>query len=114
MLAETPEMPTPRTDDVAPAVRPDGLPRWLLASVVGAGVLLRWFVIAGPLGGLDSDEAVSALVSREVTHGRFPALIPGLRAGGTLLAYPRALVLTLTGPNGVAAKLCEVVVFAAA
>jgi hypothetical protein len=106
-------MPTPRTDD-APVEPADGLPRWLLASGVGVGVLLRWFVLAGPLGGLDSDEAVSALVSREVTDGRFPALIPGLRAGGTLLAYPRALVLALTGPSSVAAKLCEVAVFAVA
>jgi hypothetical protein len=114
MLAETPEMPTPRTADVSPADTRDGLPMWLLAAVAATGVALRWFVLAGPLGGLDSDEAVSALVSREVSEGRFPALIPGLRAGGTLLAYPRALVLALTGPNVVAAKLCETVVFAAA
>ena len=114
MLAETLEMPTPETDEASPARPHDGLPRWLIAAAAVAGVLLRWFVLAGPLGGLDSDEAVSALVSREVTDGRFPALIPGLRAGGTLLAYPRALVLALTGPNAVAAKACEIVVFAAA
>ena len=89
-------------------------PRWLIAAVVATGVALRWFVLASPLGGLDSDEAVSALVSREISHGRFPALIPGLRAGGTLLAYPRALVLALTGQSSLAAKLCEVAVFAAA
>ena len=114
MLAETPEMPTPPTADLSPADHRDGLPRWLIGAVVATGVALRWFVLAGPLGGLDSDEAVSALVSREVTDGRFPALIPGLRAGGTLLAYPRALVLALTGASSLAAKLCEVVVFAAA
>src|SRR5689334_19051280 len=99
MLAETLEMPTPRTDDVSPAPPREGLPLWLIAAAAVTGVVLRCFVLAGPLGGLDSDEAVSALVSREVTHGRFPALIPGLRAGGTLLAYPRAVVLALTGPN---------------
>ena len=52
--------------------------------------------------------------SREIGDGRFPALIPGLRAGGTLLAYPRALVLALTGQSTLAAKLCEIAVFAAA
>ena len=114
MLAETLAMPTPPTDDVSPAPPRHGLPRWLIAAAAATGVALRWFVLAGPLGGLDSDEAVSALVSREVTHGRFPALIPGLRAGGTLLAYPRALVLAVTGQNDGAAKVCEVVVFAAA
>ncbi|TML19722.1 MAG: hypothetical protein E6G39_01170 [Actinobacteria bacterium] len=107
-------MPTPRPADFSPAEPSDGLPRWLIAAGALVGVALRWFVLAGPLGGLDSDEAVSALVSREVSHGRFPALIPGLRAGGTMLAYPRALVLALTGQSAVAAKLCEVVVFAAA
>ena len=107
-------MPTPRPADLSPAEPSDGLPRWLIAAVAAAGIALRWFVLAGPLGGLDSDEAVSALASREITHGRFPALIPGLRAGGTLLAYPRAVVLALTGPSELAAKLCEVVVFAVA
>ena len=107
-------MPTPRPKDRSPAGHGDGLPPWLIAAVAATGVALRWFVLAGPLGGLDSDEAVSALVSREISHGRFPVLIPGLRAGGTLLAFPRAVVLELTGLNSVAAKMCEIVVFAAA
>ena len=90
------------------------LPRWIVVAGALLGLVLRAFVLRGPLGGLDSDEAVSALVSEEAQHGRFPALIPGLKAGGTLLAYPRAVVLAITGPSAAAAKLCEVAVFAAA
>ncbi|HUP74415.1 MAG TPA: glycosyltransferase family 39 protein [Acidimicrobiales bacterium] len=107
-------MPTPRPTEVSPADRRDGLPPWLIATFAAAGVALRWFVMAGPLGSLDSDEAVSALVSREIQNGDIKALIPGLRAGGTLLAFPRAVVFELTGANTVAAKLCEIAVFAAA
>jgi hypothetical protein len=107
-------MPTPRPTEVSPAGRHDGLPAWLIATFAAAGAVLRWFVMAGPLGGLDSDEAVSALVSHEIRDGDIKALIPGLRAGGTLLAFPRAIVFELTGSNTVAAKLCEVAVFAVA
>jgi 4-amino-4-deoxy-L-arabinose transferase-like glycosyltransferase len=71
-------------------------------------------VLAGPFGGFDSDEAVSALVSTEIRHGNFLALIPGARAGGTLLAYPRAAVFVVFGENALSAKLCEIVVFALA
>jgi 4-amino-4-deoxy-L-arabinose transferase-like glycosyltransferase len=78
------------------------------------GVALRWYVLAGPFGGFDSDEAVSAMVSTEARHGNFLALIPGARAGGTLLAYPRAVVFAIFGNDELAAKLCEVAVFALA
>jgi hypothetical protein len=77
-------------------------------------VALRWFVLAGPFGGFDSDEAVSAMVSTEARDGNFLALIPGARAGGTLLAYPRAVVFAIFGNDELAAKLCEVAVFALA
>lgn len=101
------------TDRARGSTRP-GLPAWLVAAGVLAGVGLRWYVMASPLGGLDGDEGTSALVSSRVRDGEFLAFIPGLRAGGTALAYPRALVLALTGNHAVPAKLCEVAVFAAA
>lgn len=103
------EGPAPAAQDAGP-----GLALWLLVAGALAGIALRWFVLASPLGGFDSDEGVSALISREVSDGRFTAFIPRLKAGGTILAYPRALVLAVTGPSPVVAKLCETAVFAAA
>lgn len=90
------------------------LPKWVVALGAAMGLALRFYVLSSPLGEIDGDEAVSALVSREVLDGRFTALIPGLKAGGTILAYPRAVVIALFGPSTDAAKLCEVAVFALA
>jgi 4-amino-4-deoxy-L-arabinose transferase-like glycosyltransferase len=91
-----------------------GLPLWVLAGFALAGVVLRWYVLQSPIGGLDADEATSSLVSRQILDGKWPAFIAPLERGGALLAYPRALVLALFGPNVVATKLIEVVVYAAA
>jgi len=80
-------MPTP-TADLSPAQPSDGLPRWLIAAGALVGVALRWFVLAGRSAVSTATKAVSALVSREVSHGRFPRSFPG-EGRRTMLAYPR-------------------------
>jgi hypothetical protein len=88
-------------------------PRWLVAIAV-AGAVLRAYVLQSPIGGFDADEATSALVSRQVLDGTFPAFIRPLHHGGTLLAYPRAPLLALFGPSPLLMKLTETVVYALA
>jgi 4-amino-4-deoxy-L-arabinose transferase-like glycosyltransferase len=102
------------TERATPARDPAGLPRAALAAFALAGVVLRWYVLQSPIGGLDADEATSSLVSRQIRHGTFTAFIEPLHHGGTALAYPRAVLLSLFGPSAVAMKLAEVAVYAVA
>jgi predicted membrane-bound mannosyltransferase len=85
-----------------------------LAAIVLAGIVLRAYVLQSPIGAMDADEATSALVSRQVLDGTFPAFIRPLEHGGTLLAYLRAPVLALFGPSPLVMKLVEVAVYAVA
>jgi hypothetical protein len=100
---------TPETN-----ARGTGLPLWLIVAGVAAGLALRLWVLRGPLGAMDSDESVSALVSRQILHGHYFAFIPQLEAGGTLMAWPRALVLWIFGPDRVLTKGIESATFALA
>ena len=85
-----------------------------LAAIALAGIALRAYVLQSPIGAFDADEATSALVSRQVLDGTFPAFIRPLHHGGTILAYPRAPLLALFGPSPLVMKLTETVVYAAA
>ena len=114
MTTDAPAPPNDAGPDVA--ARPDGTglhPLWLGAMAL-AGLVLRIYVLQSPIGGFDADEATSALVSRQVLDGNFPAFIRPLHHGGTILAYPRAPLLALFGPSPLLMKLTEVAVYAAA
>lgn len=91
-----------------------GLPLAVVVVAIVAGLALRLYVLRSPLGGMDSDEAVSALISRELLHGHVYAFLPNLAHGGTLLAWPRAALLCLIGPDRIFTKSLETVVFAGA
>lgn len=91
-----------------------GLPILVVIAGALAGIALRAWLLAGPLGAMDSDESVSALVSAEALHGRFTAFIPDLRHGATILAYPRAPFIALFGRDPVVAKSVEIAAFALA
>lgn len=88
------------------------LPIPLIIAGALAGIAQRAWLLAGPLGAMDSDESVSALVSTEVLDGSFTAFIPNLRHGATLLAYPRAPLVALFGRDPVVAKGVEIAAFA--
>lgn len=85
-----------------------------LAAIALTGVALRAYVLQSPIGAFDADEATSALVSRQVLDGTFPAFIRPLHHGGTILAYPRAPLLALFGPSPLVMKLTETLVYAVA
>ena len=91
-----------------------GLHPTQLAAIALAGIALRAYVLQSPIGAFDADEATSALVSRQVLDGTFPAFIRPLHHGGTILAYPRAPLLALFGPSPLVMKLTETVVYAVA
>jgi hypothetical protein len=105
----------PPVVETAPVGARSGLPALVIVAFVLAGLLLRVYVLHSPIGtGLDADESGAALVSDEILHGDVSAFTEGLRHGGTALAYPRALVLSVVGRDDTAMKLCEVAVFAIA
>lgn len=91
-----------------------GLPILLVIAAAVAGIAQRAWLLAGPLGAMNSDEVVSTMVSTEVLQGRFTAFIPHLSHGATILAYPRAPLIALFGNNPVVTKGVEIAVFALA
>lgn len=83
------------------------------STVVLGGLVHRlWLIVASPLGSLDADEAVTALMAQ-----RFLSLEPsvffwGQHYGGTIDAMVTAPVVWLTGPSVAGPKLVAVAFFA--
>lgn len=82
--------------------------------MLAAGLGLRLWVLASPLGGLDSDEAVTALIAEDMLDGSFSAFYWDQDYGGTLDSIVTAPVLAVFGSSTVAVKLVMVCFHAAA
>jgi len=82
--------------------------RWTLALVllglIGA-VWLRVWILAGPLGAVDQDEAVSGLMARHFLHGDLSVFFWGQNYGGSQEAMASAVSFALLGANGMALKV---------
>ena len=70
-----------------------------------AGVALRVWVLASPLGAADLDEATVGLQAQAFLDGRFEAFFRGQDYGGTAETGLVALVFAVLGPGRVALKL---------
>ena len=90
--------------------------RWtaLLASGAAAGVALRAWVLASPIGGLDADEAVWGLMARHLGDGELPTFFWGQAYGGTHETFLTAAVFALAGSGTIAVRAVPMVLSAAA
>jgi hypothetical protein len=76
------------------------VPALVVASLVLAGALMRWWVAAHPMGTLSSDGAVIGLMAlRILHHGQFTAFMWGQAYGGGLEALLTAVVFFVAGPG---------------
>ncbi len=82
-------------------------PLALVPAMVG-GLLLRWWMLASPIGGLDSDEAVGLMIAEDYLDGEITVFYWGQSYGGTLESILTAPVFAVTGPSVVAAKVVAV------
>src|SRR5205085_3756775 len=68
--------------------------RWYRATVIGAvaaGIALRVWLLRGPTGALDSDEAIVGLMARHIVHQhQFTTFYWGQHYGGSLTAVVMA------------------------
>ena len=79
----------------------------MLAAQVGLvafGVAARLWILARPMGALDSDEAVIGLMARQILHGQLPTFFWGQSYGGSHEAILAAALFALVGPSTLALK----------
>jgi 4-amino-4-deoxy-L-arabinose transferase-like glycosyltransferase len=86
----------------------------LLVGGIAAGVALRVWVLASPLGGFDADEAVWGLMARHLLDGELPTFFWGQAYGGTLETFLTAPVFALFGSSILALRVVPIVLFAVA
>lgn len=96
------------------AVRRPALLTAVLAAGVVAGAGLRAWLLASPLGVLDSDEAVWGLMARHALDGELSVFYWGQNYGGTQEVLLTAAVFAVTGSGTLALKLVPLSLFAAA
>jgi len=73
-----------------------------------AGVALRIWILASPLGAADSDESVAGLMARHMVHGHVSAFFWGQPYGGVQEPAAVAGLFALVGSNALAMKLVTV------
>ncbi len=89
-----------------------GLAFWgALAFAAAAGIVLRVMILTGPLGALESDEAVSGLIARHMLDGDFTPMYWLSPYGGTLESAVAAAVFAVVGSSVLALKLTTLGVF---
>jgi hypothetical protein len=86
----------------------------VVAAAVLAGLALRAWVLASPLGTLDADEAIVGLMARHVLDGELSVFYWGALYGGSQDALLAAAVFAVAGSSVLALKLVSVAIFAAA
>jgi 4-amino-4-deoxy-L-arabinose transferase-like glycosyltransferase len=89
---------------------------WLVLVAAGAavGIVLRIWVLASPIGGLDGDEAVWGLMARHVLDGELPIFFWGQSYGGTQETLLTAAVFALAGSGTLTVRLVAMALFALA
>jgi len=81
-------------------------PAVTLALVVLVALATRVWLSFGPMGGIDSDEAVTGLIARRMLHdGEFPAFFWGQAYGGNLDALALAGPIKVFGTSTVVVKV---------
>ncbi|MDQ4123998.1 MAG: glycosyltransferase family 39 protein [Actinomycetota bacterium] len=77
----------------------------LVPCAVIVGIVFRIWMLASPIGMLDSDEAVVGLMARHMLEGEFPVFFWGQPYGGPHEAALAAGVFWVTGSSVIALKL---------
>ncbi|MEX2099962.1 MAG: glycosyltransferase family 39 protein, partial [Acidimicrobiia bacterium] len=103
--------PRPVADDAA--TQPSEPPRSrtgrravvAVAVLIAVGIGVRLWIMTGQLGAIDSDEAITGLMSRHLLDGELRAFMWRLNYQGTIATYPVALSLRLLGTNQFALEL---------
>lgn len=76
---------------------------WIVIVAVGVG--LRWWVLAGPLGDPDLDEATVGVQALAFGRGHLATFFPNQPYGGTMEPFLVSIVLKVTGQGIVALKV---------
>lgn len=66
-----------------------------VVAAAGFGVIVRAWIVAGRLGAVNSDEAISGLLAARIAAGEFTTFFWGQSYGGTLEAYAMGAVFRL-------------------
>ena len=85
----------------------------LVVATVAVAVALRVWVLVGPLGAADSDEAVVGLIARHALEGEFRTFFWGQFYGGTPAVAINAVLFALLGSSVVTLKLAPLLATAA-
>lgn len=83
----------------------------LVALGVVAGLVLRVWVLAGPLGSLDADEAITGLMARHALHGEIKVFYWLSYYGGSQESLLTAAVFAVTGSSVLVLKLVALGLF---
>ena len=83
----------------------------LVVGIVLAGLALRAWILAGPLGEVEADESVVGLMALHILRGERPAFYWGQPYLGSLEAYLVALAFALAGPSNLVLKLVPALSF---
>jgi 4-amino-4-deoxy-L-arabinose transferase-like glycosyltransferase len=100
-------------DVVAVPIRATSVFGLTLAVALLAGIALRIWILAGPLGTLESDEAINGLIARRALHGNLTPIYWLSNYGGTQEALLTALVFAVVGSSTLALKLVPLTLFVA-
>ena len=87
---------------------------WAVWVAVLVGLAVRAWIIASPLGTLDSDEAVWGLMAERTLHGHPSVFFWNQSYGGTQEVFLLASVFVVTGMSVVAMRVVELALFAVA
>jgi Dolichyl-phosphate-mannose-protein mannosyltransferase len=81
---------------------------------IAAGIALRVWMLASPVGGLDGDEAVWGLMALHVLDGEVSVFFWGQNYGGTQESLVTALLFAVTGSGTLALRTVPILLFALA
>ena len=79
--------------------------RGLYLLAFGIGLVLRVLLLHGPEGALDGDEAVTGLIARAASHGKFLWIFPGQYYQGTLEGFAAWIVHPILGESPLVLKM---------
>lgn len=83
-----------------------------IGLAIAAGLALRIWILASPLGTLDADEAVWGLMARHVLDGELSTFYWGQPYGGTQEVFLTAAVFAVAGSSTLVLKLVPAALFA--
>lgn len=90
------------------------LATWFVLGALAAGIVARLWILTGPLGRANSDDAVVGLMARGVLDGHLAVYYWDQGYGGSQEALLTALMFAVAGTSTVALKAVPIALYAAA